>query len=251
MGCMEFARTAETKKTLRTVDLFPNLKPNLCRTIDDIKACMRLRYQEYCINRSWEASEEFPDGLERDEYDDRAVHILLKDQRTDLAVGTARILYQSFGARGQQLPSFDRSDKFQTYMRQTWTEGSIIEISRFTLSREHLETDLSRANLAASVFPALALVRGILQAIANDNANTVIMTVAPSLQRMLARSGFRYHDIGERFDHRGTRAPIYRDISALLAELFDKNTEVWRYVTDNGQTWPLDRSALQREFSYP
>ncbi|APG48190.1 PEP-CTERM/exosortase system-associated acyltransferase [Phaeobacter porticola] len=250
MGYMEFVRTAEIGRRHKHVDLFPTLNPRTCRTIDDIRTCMRLRYQEYCVNRSWEALEQFPDGLERDQYDDSAVHILLEDQRTGDPVGTVRILYQSFEAKDPQFPSFERSDRFQKHMRRHWTKGKLIEISRFTLSREHSATKVSRADLATGIFPALALVRGIMRAIAYDDVDTVIMTVAPGLQRMLSRSGFRYHDIGVRIDHRGIRVPIYRELPALLAELFDKNVEVWRYITDNGETWPLDRQALERETRY-
>lgn len=227
--------------------ILPDLVPVICRTMSDIKTCMRIRYDEYCLKRGWEASSNFPDGLETDEYDDRAVHILLTDRATSQPVGTVRILYSDLGKDSDSLPCFDWSPDFEKHIRGRWSTGIVMELSRCTISREHLKRSAEKVGLSQAIFPMIALMKGVLHASAFDDVRASIMTAAPSLKRLLAKAGFHYHDVGIRIDHRGIRAPIYREMPPLLAELYDVNTDVWRYVTENGVIWPLNRTSLESE----
>ena len=236
-----------TSSTYRPI--LPGLTPVICRTIEEIDECMRLRYEEYCLNRGWEAAHEFPDGRERDRYDERAVHILLMDNNRNRPVGTVRIIYRRpGGTENAGLPSFDWSPEFSTHLRVHALTNSIIELSRFTVVRSEIGALTNRSELARGIFPALALVKGMLRATAADNVRTAILTTTPSLQRLLAKAGLRFHDIGVRVEHRGVRIPIYREIPALLAGVYETSPEIWSYVTDNGMTWPLDPSATEMEY---
>lgn len=101
----------------RSQAILPTLTPVICRTIDEIDECMRIRYGEYCLNRGWEAAHEFPDGRERDSYDERAVHILLMDNSRSKPVGTVRIIYRRPGeTENAGLPSFDWSPEFRAHL---------------------------------------------------------------------------------------------------------------------------------------
>jgi len=228
--------------------ILPTLTPIICRTIDEIDECMRLRYEEYCLNRGWEAADEFPDGRERDGYDERAVHILLMDNTRNKPVGTVRIIYRRpGGTENAGLPSFDWSPEFSTHLRVHALTNTIIELSRFTVVRSEIGALTNRSDLARGIFPALALIKGMLRATAEDNVRTAVLTTTPSLQRLLAKAGFRFHDAGVRVEHRGVRVPIYREIPALLAGVYETSPEIWAYVTDHGLTWPLDQSATETE----
>lgn len=92
----------------RSQAILPTLTPVICRTIDEIDECMRIRYGEYCLNRGWEAAHEFPDGRERDSYDERAVHILLMDNSRSKPVGTVRIIYRRARRDGECRSAFVR-----------------------------------------------------------------------------------------------------------------------------------------------
>lgn len=244
---------------------------------------MKIRYDVYCVKKGWESAEEFPDQLETDEFDESAVHILLKDRHSGKAVGTTRVIYPDPSQSDGNLPSLCLSPEFRDKAADRFNIASTIEVSRFALAlaqdkidnpppadrrrrdtrsnvslsatkrpenlqfRERQSADRRTNAVMRGIFPALTLIKGCMTAIAFDGIDTMCMTMTPSLRRMLQRAGFRYHDLGVRIEHRGTRIPMFRDIPALLAELHDVNPDIWRFVTEDGETWPLDRTALKRE----
>jgi hypothetical protein len=53
---------------------------------DERDLCYRLR-GDAVVERGWRTREELPDGVERDEYDDRAVHVLGWDGPTPMSTG--------------------------------------------------------------------------------------------------------------------------------------------------------------------
>ncbi|POF29459.1 GNAT family N-acyltransferase [Roseibium marinum] len=219
--------------------ILPDYDPIICRSLAEINECFRVRYKEYCLSRGWEDADKFPEGLERDHYDDNAVHILLKDIVTGVSVGTVRIIFHdAAGSLEGSLPTFDLSDGFRDHLRPHMQTDRLMELSRLTIARE-TSRPVSRADLARGIFPALALIKGVLRAISRDNVGVVVMTVARSLQRLLEKAGFFYNDVGIRVDHRGMRSPLFRELTPLMDDLYHHNQAVWRYVTDNGATWPL------------
>ncbi len=216
-------------------EILPHLEPVICRTMEDIKTCFKLRYEEYCLHRNWENADEFPDRLEMDSYDDKAVHILLLDRERKKAVGTVRVIYHrpdDFSANG--LPSFQLSERFRSHFAQNFRSQRIVELSRFTIVRDAHDKRPSQADFSKGIFPALALIKGVFKAIAFDGVDTIVMTIAPSLKRLLARTGFEFHDIGVRVEHRGVRAPIYRNLHEMIADLYESNADVWRYCSEDG-----------------
>ncbi|MEP4767956.1 MAG: GNAT family N-acyltransferase [Roseibium sp.] len=230
-----------------TPQLLPELKPIVCRSISEINECLRLRYDEYCLNRSWEDADSFPEGLEQDEYDEDAVHVLLQNRSSGAPVGTVRvILKHPVSPEDRSIPSFQWSDGFRDHVTGHYASRKMMELSRFTISRTKCQS-VNRSDLAKGIFPALALIKGFLRATAKDKVEVVVFTTTLSLKRMLEKSGFFFHDLGIRLEHRGTRAPLYREIKPLLADLHKHNKEIWTYVTDNGQTWPLDTESPELE----
>ncbi len=56
------------------------------------KEVYKLRYEVYCRELGWEDPNSFPDGLEKDIYDDCSRHCLLKHKRTGVYAGTVRMV---------------------------------------------------------------------------------------------------------------------------------------------------------------
>lgn len=59
----------------------------------ELQSCYRLRFQVYCKEKRWISSKNFPDGLEIDEYDDKAVHVIAMDEDFRV-VGLMRIIQE-------------------------------------------------------------------------------------------------------------------------------------------------------------
>src|SRR4051794_32439553 len=66
---------------------------------DQKQAAYRLRF-DTVVAEGWATAEEFPDGLERDEFDERALHVLGRDGGRLIAV--ARLV---FPEPGRSLPT--------------------------------------------------------------------------------------------------------------------------------------------------
>ena len=71
----------------------------LAHSFADLGRVFRLRYQ-VVVEKGWGKPEDFPDGIERDAYDERAVHILALDDGK--LIGTSRLV---FPAPGRRLPT--------------------------------------------------------------------------------------------------------------------------------------------------
>src|ERR1700730_16115236 len=66
--------------------------------LDDLQELLeksyRLRYHVYCLERTFLRAEDYPQGLETDEFDRHSIHIGAVDARSELA-GTVRIVRPS------------------------------------------------------------------------------------------------------------------------------------------------------------
>jgi N-acyl-L-homoserine lactone synthetase len=60
----------------------------------ELQSCYRLRFQVYCKEKRWLPAGNFPDGLEIDEYDEKAVHVIALDEDFTI-VGLMRILLEN------------------------------------------------------------------------------------------------------------------------------------------------------------
>ena len=60
------------------------------RSADEIEAVLRMRY-ECVIEMGWARPSDFPDGLEYDEYDDAAVHVVARED--ERIIGSLRLVF--------------------------------------------------------------------------------------------------------------------------------------------------------------
>ena len=225
-----------------------NFKPIICQTLAQIKTTMRLRYDVYCLRKGWEMAQAFPDRLESDEFDEHAVHILLTERQTGLAVGSARIVFADSSAPHARLPSFAIGPDFQEAVGRSLPLASTVEISRLTVLRAGgAPTDPGSHDSTGRVSLVLGLLKGISQAMAASEATHACFLTSRSLKRLMEGFGFRFYDFGLTLRHRGTRSFLWRDWAALMTNIHDSRPDVWRYLTDDGTIWPVDRAAVQRE----
>ena len=146
----------------------------------------RLRYQAV-IKQGWARERDLPDGLERDEYDNRAIHVLCWDD--DIAVATGRLV-----PPGKQLPT-------ELVCNITVEpQGRVMDVGRMAVARSHQSHQ-------HSVFLAL-LARLYLEVQQHgcDAGCGLVSARARSLMRLL---GFELDVLGDERPHWGEmRAPV-------------------------------------------
>lgn len=96
----------------------------------ELREVFKLRFKVYCLEWGFEKMEKFPDGLEKDEYDEHSVHFAAYDDSGKI-MATIRLILGSpegFPVEKYCQAGVDRNEI---------PENNIAEISRLAISREY------------------------------------------------------------------------------------------------------------------
>ncbi|MCF7977190.1 MAG: PEP-CTERM/exosortase system-associated acyltransferase [Chromatiaceae bacterium] len=196
----------------------------------------QLRYQVYCQELGWESPDRFPDGLEKDEFDDASLHCILVHRPSGIDAGTVRLVATRPDSPEPCLPltaHYDSRLYDSEHSPLMMPKGIYGEISRLALSErfrrrpgerntpdggpevfQWTQTDRRR-------FPHIAL--GLYLAAAtvglSHGLSAVYAMMEPRLARHLHYGGIFFEQIGQVVEFRGARAPFYLSRSMLFEHL--------------------------------
>jgi N-acyl amino acid synthase of PEP-CTERM/exosortase system len=202
----------------------------------DREEVFRLRFAVYCAELKFEDASAFPDGLERDSYDELAVFALLRYKPTGRTVGCVRMIPGQAGP-DQPLP-FERVCAGQL-------DSTLIDLTNLDrphsgeISRLAVHADFRRregewrtADSVSSVehssggarrYPLVPM--GLFLAAASLGLNLgltqVFVLMEPRLARLLSLCGLRFAQVGAIVDYHGQRGPFRIDRQSLLQGLND------------------------------
>jgi N-acyl-L-homoserine lactone synthetase len=159
-----------------------------------LEATYRLRYRAV-IDQSWGRPEEYPGGMERDEYDDVALHVAGWDG--DQLVATARLV---FPAPGLALPTEAAFDLVVE------PRGEVVDLGRLVVARAYRGAS-HRMLLAILARSWLSIrERGLFRYCAIDSRAMI---------RLYRRLGFEVVELGEARIYWGEeRLPVLFDVAA-------------------------------------
>lgn len=183
---------------------------------------LRLRHVVYCQERSFEPG---LDGIETDQFDRAAHHVLLRCRATREVVGTVRLVTPM----RDELP-MERLARFPK-LRQC-PRNQIAEVSRFALSKSWRVANGWPCNLLR-----LALIRGIVEVSGKMELNYWCALVEPKLLRLLHTSAIYFRPAGDMVEHRGWRQPSFIALSEMFNHMRREKPAVWDFVTDQGALW--------------
>ncbi|MDZ7803454.1 PEP-CTERM/exosortase system-associated acyltransferase [Thiohalophilus sp.] len=201
----------------------------------------RIRYEVYCLETGFEDPRNFPDGLERDEYDDHALHALLRHRSSGEYAGCVRLITDRLGYQDRLLFPFERfagnSLRRNIIDPATLPRGSFGEISRLAVrsqfrrrANEQLEpggndldidVDKLQQEARRRVFPHIALglyLAGAALAITHGMTGAFVM-MEPRLARHMQRYGIIFRPAGEVVEYHGLRGPFYISAQSLHKHL--------------------------------
>jgi N-acyl-L-homoserine lactone synthetase len=161
----------------------------------------RLRYQVYCVERGFLNAGDYPEQLERDEFDRFSLHIGVMDGGRDL-IATSRLVKVSMAG----LPLFRHCGIFPHEDELYREENRIAEISRLCMSRD------LRDGRAGGSRIALSLYRATYQASKRFGLTHWLVAMEPSLHRLLSALGVPFRAIGPVTDYFGPVAPYVCDL---------------------------------------
>jgi N-acyl-L-homoserine lactone synthetase len=161
----------------------------------------RLRYQVYCVERAFLNAGDYPEQLERDEFDRYSLHVGVVDGQQAL-VATSRLIKVSMCG----LPLF-RHCQIYPHETELYRETNrLVEVSRLCMSRQLRQRGHGRASVAATLY------RALYQASKRAGFTHWLVATEHSLQRLVTSFGFPFRPIGPRTDYFGPVAPFLMDL---------------------------------------
>jgi N-acyl-L-homoserine lactone synthetase len=199
-----------------------------------VSEVFRLRYQVYCVERGYEPGY---DGMESDEFDTDARHVLLIHRTSGEPVGTVRIVPSSpiSGLRGLPMTAVCAPSVMRDLPPRTTGE-----ISRFALSKQR------RMSCRAGSMVRLGLMQGVVRLSGELGLTDWCAIMEPMLLRLLQMNAIHFAPLGPLVEHHGLRQPSYGNIARVLAQMRAQQWDVWNYVTLGGTLWRAPvREALK------
>lgn len=194
-----------------------------------------LRYQVFCLETGFEDASKYPDAQEKDEFDDRCEHFIVRNRRTGDWLATARLILPGHGPlpieRYCDVPRhtipFDETAELSrlliaTHVRRrphaSAPHGGTKRLGRRGLSRRPSqlgaqEDRLQTARILCELLRAMAaygLQSGIPYA---------AFFITPALARILKRMKIQLSQIGAPTQHRGIRFPYISNAIQVFGAL--------------------------------
>lgn len=202
------------------------LEVRIASTQEQIRQAQRLRYVVYCLERGFEPGE---NGLEQDEFDNLAKHVLVRSRQTGNILGTVRIVLPAPGAGHDGFPM---QRACADYVLAPLPVAATGEISRFALTRERFGV-----SPAAAALMRLCLMRGIVEISGQAGLTHWCAIMERSLLRLLRATSIHFQAVGPLVEYHGIRQPTVAAIGTILGRICREQPAVWSFITDNGKFW--------------
>ena len=186
-------------------------------TQDELKEACKFRFKVYCTERYFESESNYPDKIERDEYDDYSIHFIAKTN--DQIVGTARLILNN--------PFTFPVERYckLNFLGNGIKKNQIAEISRFAISKESLKSAYCNRQ---------EVVHGLFREMYHESKklgiNYFCAAMGKSLQKLLSKYGIIFIQAGPMVNYHGIRAPYISAISNLEESVFMKSSHLFNYI---------------------
>lgn len=196
----------------------------------------RIRYRVYCEELLYEPAENFPDGFERDVFDDRSRHCLLRHRRSEHYAGCVRLVMADPKNPAAPFPfeNFCRSSLYgwvtETMLPRRGTFGEISRLAVPAAFRRRKGDGIMPGSEDPGGGAALPYVAGdqrhfpyiavglylaAAAMVAEEGLEGVFAMMEPRLARHLRRFGFEFRQAGDVVDYHGGRAAFYCTTESL------------------------------------
>ncbi|SER75221.1 N-acyl amino acid synthase, PEP-CTERM/exosortase system-associated [Nitrosomonas sp. Nm51] len=230
----------------------------------------QLRYQVFCLHYKYLPASSYPDGLEKDEYDQRSVHMLIQFIPTGKFVGTVRLILPDQSNPESLFPIELNTQIDPALFRfNVTTRKYTAEISRFLISPDFDRRKQNRrkpseqnqpsnsattAQSAANHNPVderrkgerrnsdrrclsiyMVLMAAVVRMSAANDIRYWLSAMDPALNRLVGFSGMRIDPIGPVVNYHGLRQPHFGEINDVLTRTYKRNYGAWEVITDRGK----------------
>lgn len=230
----------------------------LATTTKAINEVLEVRYQVYCIDRPFEDPNCFKDKRERDAYDARSVHALIRHRVTEDSVAAVRLVLadeeKPSGEFPMEGPCLHRMSPAAQRALAATPRHRIAEMSRLAVSREfrrrvnesespsgiseqatYTDTDGGQRALP---YISLGLFSAIVKMSVKHGVTHWLAVMEPTLLRLLKRYGIAFEHVGATVEYHGRRRPVFTEAASLLDGIRRQRPDVWDLITESGKFLP-------------
>jgi N-acyl amino acid synthase of PEP-CTERM/exosortase system len=203
-----------------------------------------IRYRVYCEDLHYEPAQLFPDRLERDDFDQCALHALVTHKRSGLPAGCVRLV-QAGSATTMPFEQHCLNSVYTGYLedlsqqREQACEFSRIAVDR-NFRRRPGESDTRGGELGAldyshperRSFSLIGVATTLAAFVMADlsGRNQVFAMMEPRLPRLLRRSGFRMERAGDMTEYHGQRALYFTTVERVVEHLRPELRELYNAI---------------------
>jgi N-acyl amino acid synthase of PEP-CTERM/exosortase system len=245
----------------RLIDLYNSYFRVVRADTDELRAeVYRLRFQVYAVEHSFERAEDFPDGMERDAFDEQSLHSLLIHVPTGSIAGTVRLILPIVAGSTRNLPiEHVCSEPVLQDDSPSLPRRSTAEVSRFAVPKsfrrrlgesgspsgitdESIEAEERRNREVADRRLAPHITLGLIQSLVEMSVEQGVThwcaVMERALLRLLTKIGIHFTDLGPLVEYHGHRQPCYSDLRQLLERVRQERPDVWEILTREGTLTP-------------
>src|SRR4051812_8215521 len=190
----------------------------VARTPEQVLEAKTLRYKVYCEERGFEPGE---GGIEQDEYDDNAHHVLIRSRATGEVYGTVRVVLSKRDEGGLGFPMQRVCDDYVLAPLPAVATG---EVSRFALKR-----DRAGISPAAAALMRLCLLQGAIQISGEEGLTHWCAIMEKTLLRLLRSTSMYFLPVGPTIEYHGVRQPAIWPLEDGLERMRRENSQIWSF----------------------
>jgi N-acyl amino acid synthase of PEP-CTERM/exosortase system len=222
-----------------------------------LRETMALRYQVYCVEHGFENPENYPDGLESDQYDKHSKHSCLSHVASQQLAGTVRLVVADPENPDRPFPMEEHciiQPEYQAIIA-SYPRHEIAEISRLAVSKQFrrrareaetvhglVEQTQMEPRIGEQRKAVPLVILGLIQAIITMGTKCSIklwlVVMEPPLFRLLGKYGIAFTPVGPMVDYHGWRLPCICKGGELVGVIKQRCPDAWDFITLYGKNVP-------------
>lgn len=242
----------------------------LADTTELLEHVYRIRYQVLCVQNTFPDMDaiDYPDKMERDEYDDHSCHALLRFRPSGDFVGAVRLILCNPLQPGKLFP-VELNTQLDTSLCniKALPRQQIAEISRSVVIRQferrerdrrcindrrqqevnvnsekRATTERRSSDRRATPHLSLLLMAAVLRMSVKYNIRHWFSATEPALNRLLGFYGLSFTPVGPPVSYHGIRRPYYMQVEDALNKMYKEYHDAWEVLTECGEFNPIQSS---------
>jgi N-acyl-L-homoserine lactone synthetase len=186
----------------------------------ELQQCYRMRYQVYCEEKRWLSTRDFPNGMEKDFYDENAVHVMAFDNDFRL-VGLMRILQKK---DFKVLPF----EKHPAMKGKAFMAPDVAELSRLIVTAKKNRMDVTKG-----------LLRAVYQTSRQMGIENWTIVIEPSLMRLLGIFDFVLEPLS-------LPAKYFGGFTQVALANISRSEKMWHEIKPQSEAFYQSEAAILR-----